>query len=139
MKIPVKCTDRFLPAYQHPGDAGADLRAATSVALLPGQKVAVGTGVKIAVPQGYVGLVLPRSGLAAEGIVAVPGTIDSGYRGEIRVVLYNFACVDRFVVHVGNRIAHLVILPVAHADFAQTEELPEGDRNEEGFGSTGMD
>lgn len=138
ISVPTKCHDRFLPQYQHPGDAGADLRAGASAILMPGQKVVIPVGVKVAIPEGYVGLVLPRSGLAAKGIIAIPGTIDSGYRGEIGVVLYNLAYIDKFLVSIGDRIAQLVVLPVARADFRQMDELPPSDREENGFGSTGM-
>lgn len=137
--VPIKCIDRFLPQYQHHGDAGADLRASASAILMPGQVVVVPAGVKIAIPDGYAGLVLPRSGLSAKGIVVIPGTIDSGYRGEIGITIYNLACMDKFSINVGDRIAHLLLLSVVQADFVRVQELPTtGDRGENGFGSTGI-
>src|SRR5690349_21772389 len=128
------------PAYAHPGDAGADLVAAEAVRLEPGQRAVVGTGVRIALPEGHVAFVVPRSGLAAKhGITVVnaPGTIDAGYRGEIKVILLN---TDRERAHdiaVGDRIAQLIVMPVPRARFIPVEALPESVRGEGGFGSTG--
>ena len=136
LPISINCFDHFLPTYQHLGDAGADLRATFSVTTVPGQKTLVDTGVKIAIPGGYVGLVLPRSGLSSGGLVAIPGTIDSGYRGKIKVLLYNIAR-DNLTILEGDRIAQLVILPMVQANFQRVKELPPGDRGENGFGSTG--
>lgn len=136
-RVQTTCEERFIPQRQHPSDAGADLRAAGSVMLMPGQKALISTEVRLAIPEGYVGLVLPRSGLARDGIVAIPGTIDAGYRGEIKVLLYNLACMDKFVVHVGDRIAQLVIFPVECPEFMRVPDLPPGDREENGSGSTG--
>lgn len=129
-----------LPLYGHPGDAGADLSAAEAVELAPGQRATVGTGVSIALPDGYAAFVVPRSGLAAKhGITVVnsPGTVDAGYRGEIRVTLLNTDSELAYPVAVGDRIAQLVIMPVARARFIQVDRLPGSHRGESGFGSTG--
>ncbi len=129
------------PAYAHPGDAGADLVAAESVRLEPGQRALVGTGVRIALPEGYVGFVVPRSGLAARHgitIVNAPGTVDAGYRGEIKVSLLNTDTENAFDVNVGDRIAQLIVMPVPRARFIPVEALPESVRGERGFGSTGF-
>ena len=129
-----------LPAYAHPGDAGADLRAAADVVLAPGGRATVGTGIAIAVPDGYAAFVHPRSGLAARhGITLVnaPGTVDAGYRGEVRVVLLNTDPSEPFTVHRGDRIAQLVVQPVTRVSFLDAAELPPTPRGEGGFGSTG--
>jgi dUTP pyrophosphatase len=132
--------DLPLPAYAHPGDAGADLFAATDVELPPGGRALVPTGVAIALPEGYVGLVHPRSGLAARLAVTVlnaPGTVDSGYRGEILVNLINH---DRAVpakIFRGDRIAQLVVQRVERAQFEVVAELPGSARGAGGHGSTG--
>jgi len=129
-----------LPAYSHPGDAGADLVAAEAVDLLPGQRATVGTGVAIALPDGYVAFVVPRSGLAAKhGITVVnsPGTVDAGYRGEIRVTLLNTDSTVAYSVAIGDRIAQLIVMPVSKARFVPVTTLPGSDRGENGFGSTG--
>ena len=128
------------PHYAHPGDAGADLVSTDDVVLESGQRVTVGTGVAIALPDGYVAFVVPRSGLAAKhGITIVnsPGTVDAGYRGEIRVTLLNTDAHEPYTVAAGDRIAQLVILPVSRARFIAVERLPGSDRGEGGFGSTG--
>lgn len=128
------------PVYAHPGDAGADLRAAEAVDLAPGQRATVGTGVAIALPDGYAAFVMPRSGLAARhGITVVnaPGTVDAGYRGEIRVTLLNTDAVEPFSIRPGDRIAQLVIQPVVRASFIAVESLPGSHRGAQGFGSTG--
>ena len=128
------------PQYAHPGDAGADLVATEGVVLAPGERATVGTGVAIALPDGYVGLVVPRSGLAARhGITVVnsPGTVDAGYRGEIRVTLLNTDGKSSYTVAVGDRIAQLLVLPVSRARFVPVEKLPGTARGEGGFGSTG--
>ena len=129
-----------LPAYAHPGDAGADLRAAAEVVLPPGGRATVGTGIAIAVPDGYAAFVHPRSGLAARhGITLVnaPGTVDAGYRGEVRVVLLNTDPAEPFTVRRGDRIAQLVVQPVTRVSFLDVTELPPTPRGEGGFGSTG--
>lgn len=131
--------DEFLPTYAQPGDAGADLRSRVSVVVPARGRVLVPTGVSIALPDGFVGLVHPRSGLAHKSGITVlntPGTVDAGYRGEISVNLYNSSDTD-FQVEVGDRIAQLVIQEVSRAQFLRVEELPESDRGEGGHGSTG--
>ena len=137
-----------LPVYAHPGDAGADLCAAEDVVLPPGARAVVGTGLAVAVPEGFAAFVHPRSGLAARHgvtLVNAPGTIDAGYRGEVRVVLINTDRTETFTVHRGDRIAQLVIQPVVRARFVPVQELPplvpgpssNGSRGTGGFGSTG--
>ena len=138
--IEVLISAGVIPEYSHPGDAGADLQAAEAVELAPGQRATVGTGVSIALPDGYAGFVVPRSGLAARhGITIVnsPGTVDAGYRGEIRVTLLNTDSSESYSVSVGDRIAQLIVQPVARARFVQVERLPGSERGESGFGSTG--
>jgi dUTP pyrophosphatase len=128
------------PVYSHPGDAGADLTAAEAVELAPGQRATVGTGTSIALPDGYVAFVVPRSGLAAShGITIVnsPGTVDAGYRGEIRVTLLNTDSSVPYSVAVGDRIAQLIVMPVSRARFIPVETLPGSHRGSAGFGSTG--
>ena len=128
------------PVYSHPGDAGADLIATEAVTLAPGSRATVGTGVAIALPDGYAAFVMPRSGLAAKHgitIVNAPGTVDAGYRGEIRVTLLNTDTSVAYSVAVGDRIAQLVIMPVSRARFVPVETLPGSHRGESGFGSTG--
>ncbi|GAA4155623.1 hypothetical protein GCM10022286_04820 [Gryllotalpicola daejeonensis] len=128
------------PVYAHPGDAGADLTAAEAVRIEPGQRVIVPTGVSVALPEGYVGFVVPRSGLAARHgitIVNTPGTLDAGYRGEIKVILLNTDATEPYDVAVGDRIAQLVVVPVVRARFVPVEALPESARGAGGFGSTG--
>jgi dUTP pyrophosphatase len=128
------------PAYSHPGDAGADLCAAEAVELRPGERATIGTGLSVALPEGYAGFVVPRSGLAARhGITIVnsPGTVDSGYRGEIRVTLLNTDSSVAYSVAVGDRIAQLIVAPVVGARFVSVESLPASHRGSSGFGSTG--
>ncbi len=130
------------PRYAQPGDAGADLVAAESVTLAPGGgRALVATGLSVAIPEGYAGFVQPRSGLAVRHGVTVlntPGLIDSGYRGELKVLLVNTDPSAPFEVTRGERIAQLVIQQVAHVRFAEVEALPETERGEGGFGSTGV-
>ncbi|MEZ3161018.1 dUTP diphosphatase [Microbacterium sp. BWT-B31] len=129
-----------VPVYAHPGDAGADLVAAEPARLAPGQRALVGTGVRIALPEGYVAFVVPRSGLAARHgitIVNAPGTVDAGYRGEIKVALLNTDAENSYEVAVGDRIAQLIVMPVPRATFIPVDTLPESVRGEGGFGSTG--
>ena len=129
-----------MPAAAHPGDAGVDLRAAEDVTLAPGGRAVIGTGVAVAVPDGFAAFVHPRSGLAARhGITLVnaPGTIDAGYRGEVRVVLLNTDLVGPFTVRRGDRIAQLVVQPVVQVRFEEVAELPDSPRGAGGFGSTG--
>lgn len=129
-----------IPAYAHPGDAGADLCAAEAVTLAPGERSTVGTGTAVAVPDGFAAFVVPRSGLAARhGITIVnsPGTVDAGYRGEIRVTILNTDASTPYSIAVGDRIAQLIIMPVLRARFVPVDRLPESQRGEGGFGSTG--
>lgn len=132
--------DLPLPAYAHPGDAGADLVAAVDVELAPGERAVVPTGVAIALPEGYAAFVHPRSGLAAKhglSLVNAPGTIDAGYRGEIKVIVVNLDPVTPIALHRGDRLAQLVVQRVERARFEVVDELPESVRSEGGFGSTG--
>ena len=137
--VPIIASD--VPAYAHPGDAGADLVAAEAARLEPGQRAMVGTGVRIALPDGYVAFVVPRSGLAAKhGITVVnaPGTVDAGYRGEIKVILLNTDAERAHDIAVGDRIAQIIVMPVPRARFVPVDALPESIRGEGGFGSTGF-
>jgi len=129
-----------VPGYAHPGDAGADLVAAEAVRLAPGERALVATGVRIALPDGYAAFVVPRSGLAAKhgiSIVNSPGTVDAGYRGEIKVSLINTDIHSAYDVAVGDRIAQLIVMPVTRAVFIPVEQLPDSIRGDGGFGSTG--
>ncbi|MET9336322.1 dUTP diphosphatase [Nonomuraea sp. NPDC003804] len=128
------------PSYAHPGDAGADLVAAADVELLPGERALVGTGVAIALPDGYAAFVHPRSGLAARHgvtLVNAPGTVDAGYRGEIKVTLLNTDTKEPVRLRRGDRIAQLVVQRVERATFYEVERLPGSVRGDNGFGSTG--
>jgi dUTP pyrophosphatase len=128
-----------LPAFARPGDAGLDLRASEAVTLEPGERRLVPTGLAVAIPEGHAGFVLPRSGLAMQKGVTVlnaPGLIDSGYRGELKVLLINHGA-EAVGIERGERIAQLVIQPVAHARLVEEERLPDSARGEGGFGSTG--
>ena len=128
-------------AYAIAGDAGADLKTTEDFSLKPFQRALVPTGVAIALPAGYVGLVHPRSGLAAKQGVTVlnaPGTIDAGYRGEIKVPIINLDAEHTAVFHAGDRIAQLVIQRYVEARFVEAETLPGSDRAQRGFGSTGI-
>lgn len=130
-----------VPVYAHPGDAGADLHSAESLVLAPGARATVGTGVSIALPHGFAAFVVPRSGLAAKhGITIVnsPGTVDAGYRGEIRITMLNTDAEHPFPIEVGDRIAQLIVMPVSRATFIPVEVLPGSHRGESGFGSTGV-
>jgi dUTP pyrophosphatase len=140
--VPVRRLDPDLPvpAYAHPGDAGADLVAAADVELPPGERRLVPTGIAIAIPDGYVGLVHPRSGLAHRLGVTVlnaPGTVDAGYRGEIKVNLVNHDPVATVKISRGDRIAQLLVQRVERAEFRPVDELPETVRGAGGHGSTG--
>jgi dUTP diphosphatase len=132
-------SDAQLPEQAHQGDAGLDLVACDGAVLEPGERAVVSTGIAVEIPPGYAGFVQPRSGLAARhgiGVVNSPGLIDSGYRGEIRVVLLNTDRSDTFVVEPGMRIAQLVIAPVAEVRLVEVEELATSERGARGFGST---
>ncbi len=132
--------EAVVPSRAHEGDAGLDLHACEAAHLGPEERWSVGTGVAIEVPEGHAGLVLPRSGLAREhgiALVNAPGLIDSGYRGEVRVLLLNTDPAEIFRVEPGDRIAQLVIAPVASADPLEVEALSETARGDGGFGSSG--
>ena len=134
-------TNGVTPSYAHPGDAGVDLRSSEAIVIPAGERRTVGTGVAIALPDGYVGLVHPRSGLAAKHGITVlnsPGTVDAAYRGEIKVTLLNTDLKSDFAIAVGDRIAQLLVQAVEKISFIQVEKLPESHRGEAGFGSTGI-
>ena len=140
--IPLKRLDPELPLPKraHAGDAGADLYAAETVTLAPGQRALVGTGVALALPLGTVGLIHPRSGLAAKhglSIVNTPGTIDAQYRGELKVCMVNTDRDEAFTIERGMRIAQLVVQRVELVDFVEVDELDDTDRGAGGYGSTG--
>ena len=129
-----------LPSYAHPGDAGADLHTTVDVTLAPGERALVPTGLSIALPDGYVALVHPRSGLAARfgvSIVNAPGTVDAGYRGEIKVLLVNLDPREPVRLGRGDRVAQLVVQRVEQARFVEVDRLPGSVRGDGGYGSTG--
>ena len=129
-----------LPSAQHTGDAGLDLCSAVDVVVEPGQRVMIPTGVAVAIPEGHVGLVLPRSGLASkQGLTMAnsPGLIDAGYRGEVMCAAVNLDREDAVKILVGDRIAQLVIIELPNVEPTWVQELPETSRGEGGFGSTG--
>ena len=131
--------DAVVPERAYSGDAGLDLAACERAELGPGERAVVATGLAVAIPDGYAGFVQPRSGLAARhgiSVVNAPGLIDSGYRGEVRVVLFNTDRTEPFVVEPGMRIAQLVVLPVPELELVETDELPESERGVRGFGSS---
>lgn len=139
VNVLLKAEPGFEPTYAKPGDAGADLRCTIDAVIPAGARLLLPTGVAIALPDGYVGLVHPRSGLAAKHGITVlnaPGTVDAGYRGEVMVTLLNTGSED-FVISRGDRIAQLVIQQFEKANFIAVEMLPGSDRGESGFGSTG--
>lgn len=132
--------DLPLPSYAHPGDAGADLLTTVDVTLRPGERALVPTGIAIALPDGFVALVHPRSGLAARhglSIVNTPGTVDAGYRGEIKVLLINHDPAEAIELRRGDRIAQLVIQRFERAAFTEVGQLPASVRGDGGYGSTG--
>lgn len=132
--------DAVLPSRAHAGDAGLDLYACEAAHIGPGERWSIGTGVAVEIPDGHAGLVLPRSGLAKKhGIALVnsPGLIDSGYRGELRVLLLNTDPADTFRVQPGDRIAQLVIAPITLAEPVEATALAESARGDGGFGSSG--
>lgn len=142
IRIPCVQASGFLPAYQSPGSAGADLRADIQgdLNVEPGRRVAVPTGLRVEIPPGFEAQIRPRSGLALNHGVTVlnaPGTIDSDYRGEIRVILINLG-ESPFLIHRGDRIAQMVFQPVIRAEFVAQEGIHESARGEGGFGSTGV-
>ena len=131
--------DAVVPERAYVGDAGLDLAACERHELGPGERATVGTGLAVAIPEGYAGFVQPRSGLAARHgitIVNTPGLVDSGYRGELRVILLNTDAREPFVVEPGMRIAQLVVLPVPELEFTEVDELPDSERGVRGFGSS---
>lgn len=131
--------DAVVPSRAYDGDAGLDLASCERVTLGPGERATVGTGLAVAVPDGYAGFVQPRSGLASRNgitIVNAPGLVDSGYRGELRVVLLNTDARESFEVEPGMRIAQLVVVPIVSAEPVEVEELPETERGVRGFGSS---
>ncbi|HEU4739846.1 MAG TPA: dUTP diphosphatase [Solirubrobacterales bacterium] len=132
--------EAILPSRAHPGDAGLDLYACEAAHIGPGERWSVGTGVGVEIPDGHAGLVLPRSGLARDhgiSLVNAPGLIDSGYRGELRVLLLNTDPAETFRVSAGDRIAQLVLTPIATPEPVEAAELTESVRGREGFGSSG--
>ncbi len=141
MRIPAKRIDPALPLpnHAHPGDGGVDLFAASDASIDPGERVVVPTGLAVAIPDGFAGLVTPRSGLAAKtglGIVNAPGLVDSGYRGEIKVILVNHGA-ETVEIGRGDRIAQLVVVAVETQELVEVDELPPSSRGDGGFGSTG--
>jgi len=128
-----------VPTRAYAGDAGLDLAACERVELGPGQRAFVGTGLAVAIPDGHAGFVQPRSGLAREHgitIVNTPGLVDSGYRGELRVILLNTDRNESFVVEPGMRIAQLVVVPIPELELVEVDELPDSERGVRGFGSS---
>lgn len=143
MKVAIQLLDpeMQLPEYAHEGDAGVDLRSRIDCEIPPGARLIVPTGIAIAIPDGYVGLVHPRSGLAIKhgiSMVNTPGTIDAGYRGEIQIILINHDLQETFRISRFDRIAQLVIQKVERVSFESVEELPESIRGSGGFGSSGI-
>jgi dUTP pyrophosphatase len=134
-------SDAVIPTYAKQKDAGADLYSVEDTEIWPGERKLVSTGIAIEVPEGFVGLIHPRSGMAANHGVTVlntPGTIDAGYRGELKVILINLDKHKKFEVHKGDRIAQLVIQAVERVDFTELQELSDSVRNVDGFGSSGI-
>jgi dUTP pyrophosphatase len=142
IELPVRRlrNDAVLPTRAYPGDAGLDLAACEACEVGPGERAVVSTGVAVAIPEGYAGFVLPRSGLARRHgvtIVNTPGLIDSGYRGEVQVTLLNTDATEVFRVEAGMRVAQLVVLQVPEARLLEVEDLPASERGAGGFGSSG--
>ena len=142
IELPVRRlrADAVLPSRAYPGDAGLDLAACEACEIGPGERAVVSTGLAVAIPEGYAGFVLPRSGLARRHgvtIVNTPGLIDAGYRGEVQVTLLNTDAVEVFRVEPGMRVAQLVVLAVPEARLVEVGELPESERGSGGFGSSG--
>jgi dUTP pyrophosphatase len=142
MKVFITRLDKDLPIphYAQAGDAGADVHSRIDIAIAPGERALVPTGISIALPDGYAAFAHPRSGLAIKhgvGMVNAPGTIDAGFRGELQIILINHDLRETFTIKRGDRIAQLVIQKVERADFIEVEELPGSDRGTDGFGSTG--
>lgn len=142
VRVPVHRLDPELPlpAYAQPGDAGLDLRITDDVRLDPGERTLVGTGIAVAIPDGYCGLVTPRSGLASRvglSLANAPGVVDAGYRGEVKLALVNLDPREPIRLERGERAAQLLVVPVAHAALEEVDALPESARGEGGHGSTG--
>ncbi len=142
MELPIRLIERDLPmpCYAHDGDAGLDLYSSGDHTIAPGERELIGTGVAVAIPEGYAGFVQPRSGLAIRSglsFVNTPGLIDAHYRGEIKVVAINLDPAEPIVIRRGDRIAQLVIQPVVHATPVRVDDLPHTTRGEGGFGSSG--
>jgi dUTP pyrophosphatase len=132
--------DAVIPHPQHPGDAGCDLVAIEDCVLSPGRRALVRTGLSLAVPEGFAGLVLPRSGLASRhGVTCAnaPGLIDAGYRGEVKVALVNLDPEETYTVHAGDRIAQFVVVATPATEFHEVAQLAPSQRGEGGFGSSG--
>lgn len=143
IQVKIKRLDPELPLlrYANPGDAGLDLYSAQDVTIEPGRRVMISTGVAIALPQGYAGFVQPRSGLAAKkglSIVNTPGLVDSGYRGELKVIAINTDADEPIVISRGERVAQLVVQRVPSVELVEVDELDQTERGEGGFGSTGL-
>ena len=141
VSIKILSRDVQIPHMAYNGDAGVDLRSVERIVLEPQERAMVATGLAIALPEGYAGFVLPRSGLAAKhgiSIVNAPGLIDSNYRGELKVILLNTDLDKSFTIEIGDRIAQLIVMPVPTINFEQVEELTESQRRESGFGSSGI-
>lgn len=143
VQVPVKILDEGLPrpSYAKPGDAGLDLRSTEDILIEPGQRALIGTGIALAIPQGYAGFVQPRSGLAIKQgmtLVNTPGLIDSGYRGEIRIIALNTDKEHAIAIKRGDRIAQLVIQEVPAVELVEVEELSSSERADTGFGSSGL-
>ena len=143
MELKIKRLDKDtpLPRYAKPGDAGLDLTSTKDLVIAPGERVLIGTGIALEIPQGYAGFVQPRSGLALKKgltIVNTPGLIDSGYRGEICVIALNTDKTSSIEIFKGDRIAQLVILQLPEVSIVEVEELAESERSEKGFGSSGV-
>lgn len=143
ISVPIKLFDSELqpPAYAKKGDAGLDLRATEDVVILPGERALIGTGIALAIPEGYAGFVQPRSGLAVKHgmtIVNTPGLIDSGYRGEIRIIALNTDTTQAINIKRGDRIAQLVIQEVPAVQLVLVDELESSERSDTGFGSSGI-
>ena len=143
VRVPIKILSRDaqIPHMAYNGDAGVDLRSVERIVLKPQERAMVATGLAIALPEGYAGFILPRSGLAAKhgiSIVNAPGLIDSNYRGELKVILLNTDPDNSFTIEIGDRIAQLIVMPVPTINFEQVEELTESQRGESGLGSSGI-
>ena len=143
VRVPIKqlSSEAQIPRTAYQGDAGVDLRSTERIVLTPRERAMVPTGLAIALPDGYAGFVLPRSGLAAKhgiSVVNAPGLVDSNYRGELKVILVNTDPNEAFTVETGDRIAQLIVMPVPVIEFEQVEALPESERGESGFGSSGI-